>query len=125
MRGGCKMAAYKTKKEITHQEAKKLFDILVIELEKEENLDERTIRIVNDIILLEQIKYGLIEDIQTRGVVEWFKNGTQEMYRDNKSVDKIMKCVDQQIKLQRELKLTPSSDKKIAEVVSVDEFDKF
>lgn len=119
------MAAYKTKKEITHQEAKKLFDILVIELEKEENLDERTIRIVNDIILLEQIKYGLIEDIQTRGVVEWFKNGTQEMYRDNKSVDKIMKCVDQQIKLQRELKLTPSSDKKIAEVVSVDEFDKF
>jgi hypothetical protein len=61
-----------------------------------------------------------------RGVVELFKNGAQEMYRENKSVAAILKIVEQQRKLQAELKLTPASDKKVSKAVEPDDgFDDF
>jgi P27 family predicted phage terminase small subunit len=121
--GGCKV--YKPKKIIKHKEAKKLFQIITQELEKEGNLNDRTMIIVDNMVLLEQLKQEHMEDIKERGVVELFKNGSQEMFRENKSVDKILKIVEQQRKLQAELKLTPASDKRIAEVVTVDEFEAF
>ena len=75
--------------------------------------------------MLEQMKYQLLDDLKQRGVVEFFKNGSQEMYRENKSVDKILKVVEQQRKLLAELQLTPASEKKVAEVVEVDEFEDY
>jgi P27 family predicted phage terminase small subunit len=119
------MAEYKPKRIIKHKEAKKLFQIIVQELEKENALNDRTMMIVDNIVLLEQLKQDHMADIKERGVVELFKNGSQEMFRENKSVDKILKIVEQQRKLQAELKLTPASEKKITEVVTVDEFEEF
>lgn len=116
---------YKPKKIIKNKEAKKLFTIITQELEKENALNDRTVIIADNMALLEQLKQEHFEDIKERGVIELFKNGSQEIYRENKSVDKILKIVEQQRKLQAELKLTPASDKRISEVVTVDEFEKF
>jgi hypothetical protein len=116
---------YKPKKIIKRRESKLMFDLLIQELEKESNLNDKTIMIVDNIVLLEQLKHEHLDDIKERGVVELFKNGSQEMFRENKSVDKVLKIVEQQRKLQAELKLTPASDKRVAEVVTVDEFESF
>jgi P27 family predicted phage terminase small subunit len=120
-----RVKAIKPKKIIKNKEAKKLFQILIQELEKENNLNDRTLMIVDNMVLLEQLKQEHMEDIKQRGVMELFKNGSQEMFRENKSVDKILKIVEQQRKLQAELKLTPASEKKVTEVVEVDDFEKF
>lgn len=116
---------YKPKKAIQDPEAKKLFKILVTELEKEDKLNDQTILIVDNMVLLEQLKQQHHTDIQERGVVEHFINGSQEFFRENKSVDKILKIVEQQRKLQAELKLTPASNKKVSEAVELDEFEGF
>jgi P27 family predicted phage terminase small subunit len=117
---------YKPKPLITRKPAKDLFQILVNELEKDEKLNDRTIMIVDNMVLLEQLKHAHYDDIKKRGVVELFVNGSQEMYRENKSVDKILKIVEQQRKLQAELKLTPASDKRVSEAVDTnDDFEDF
>ncbi|MDD9266063.1 P27 family phage terminase small subunit [Paenibacillus sp. GCM10023248] len=128
---------FKPKTIITTVAARELFKILVRELEIDNNLSERTIMLVDNMVLLEQLKRAHIEDIKKRGSVELFKNGTQEMYRSNKSVDAVLKIVEQQRKLQAELKLTPASDRKVAGLVKSeggdndgdsdkrDEFEKF
>lgn len=108
---------YKPDPYITREEAKVIFNILAEELEKEDELNARSIMLVNNIALLEQMKFNLYDDILTRGVVELFVNGSQELWRDNKSVDKIKGIVEQQRKLQAELKLTPASEKKVVEVI--------
>jgi hypothetical protein len=115
----------KPKPIIRRKAAKDLFNIIINELQQESNLNERTILLVDSMALLEQMKHELLDDLKKRGVVELFKNGSQEMYRDNKSVDKVLKVVEQQRKLLAELKLTPASDKKVSEVVAVDEFEEF
>ncbi|MBD1373724.1 P27 family phage terminase small subunit [Hazenella sp. IB182357] len=119
------MAQYKPSKDITLKPAKEIFYIVAAELEKDDALDERTALIVESIALLEQMKQSLLKDIKKRGVVELFVNGSQEMFRDNKSVDKVLKVVEQQRKLLNELQLTPSSSKKIVEAVVVDEFEEY
>jgi phage terminase small subunit len=116
---------YKPKSIIKNREAKKMFTILIEELEKEGTLDDRTILIVDNMVLLEQLKQEHFQDVKERGVIELFKNGSQEIFRENKSVDKILKIVEQQRKLLSELCLTPSSAKRVAEVVEVDEFEAF
>ncbi|WP_230202563.1 P27 family phage terminase small subunit [Paenibacillus ihumii] len=108
---------HKPKKEIKHRAAKRLFEIIIRELEIDDNLSDRTIMITDNIALLEQLKQQHIDDIRARGVVELFKNGTQEIYRQNKSVDAIIKIIEHQRKLQAELKLTPASDRKVSGVV--------
>lgn len=122
----------KPKSNITLKAAKELFDILVEELRVDSNLSERTIMIVDNFVLLEQLKQEAIKDVKKRGSMEFFRNGSQEMYRENKSVDRIIKIVEQQRKLQAELKLTPASDRKVAAVVEPpegssggDEFERF
>lgn len=115
----------KPKSIIKRKPAKDLFFILVKELGEADNLNDRTIMIVDNMVLLEQLKYDHLDDIKKRGVVELFENGSQVMYRQNKSVDAVLKIVEQQRKLQAELKLTPASDKRVMEVVAVDEFEKF
>lgn len=109
---------HKPKPEITMVAAKKLFDILIRELEIDDNLSDRTIMLADNMALLEQLKQQHIKDIKTRGAVELFKNGTQEMYRQNKSVDAVLKIIESQRKLQAELKLTPASDRKVSGVVN-------
>ncbi|MFA7185594.1 MAG: P27 family phage terminase small subunit [Victivallales bacterium] len=114
------------KKNITHTDARKLFYTLIEELQKSDRLNKQTFRLVDDMVLLEQIKQKCYEDVMTRGVMELFENGKQVMYRENKSVDKILKIVEQQRKLQAELKLTPASDKKVSKAVGPDDdFDNF
>lgn len=108
------------KKNITSFDARNLFRILIKELESTGALNERTFIIVDNMVLLEQLKQEHYEDIEERGVVELFKNGAQEMYRENKSVAAIIKIVEQQRKLQAELKLTPASDKKVSRAVEPD-----
>jgi phage terminase small subunit len=108
---------FKPKAIITTVAARELFKTLVRELEIDNNLSERTIMLVDNMVLLEQLKRAHIEDIRKRGSVELFRNGTQEMYRSNKSVDAVLKIVEQQRKLQAELKLTPASDRKVAGLV--------
>ncbi|URN94567.1 MAG: P27 family phage terminase small subunit [Candidatus Pristimantibacillus lignocellulolyticus] len=108
---------FKPKRDITSSIAKQMFTTLVNELEIDGNLSERTLMLVDNIVLLEQLKRAHIADIKKRGSVEYFKNGSQEMWRDNKSVDKVIKIVEQQRKLQAELKLTPASDRKVAGLV--------
>ncbi|MNW43599.1 hypothetical protein D3C74_208040 [compost metagenome] len=114
--GGVQMDL-KPKKEIKHRAAKKMFEIVVRELELDDNLSDRTVMIADNMALLEQMKQQHIEDIRIRGVVELFKNGTQEIYRQNKSVDAVIKIIEHQRKLQAELKLTPASDRKVSGVV--------
>lgn len=116
---------YKHKPIIKRKEAKALFKLIIKELEAENILNDRTVMIVDNTVLLEQLKHQHLDDIKERGVVELFKNGAQEMYRENKSVDKILKIVEQQRKLLAELKLTPASDKRVTEVVTVDDFEDF
>lgn len=118
---------YKPKKIIKDPEAKKMFKVVSGELEKEGKLNDNTIMIVDNMVLLEQLKQQHFADIKERGVVELFINGSQEMFRENKSVDKILKIVEQQRKLQAELKLTPASDKKVTGAVSDngDDFEEF
>ncbi|KZR60396.1 P27 family phage terminase small subunit [Pseudobacillus badius] len=106
---------YKPRSAITRKIAKDLFYTLIEELRVDSNLSKRTLILVDNIVLLEQMKQDSIDDVKKRGTVELFKNGSQEMYRDNKSVDKILKIVEQQRKLQAELKLTPASDRKVAD----------
>ncbi|SDD27360.1 Phage terminase, small subunit [Paenibacillus sp. UNCCL117] len=109
---------HKPKKEIKHRAAKQLFEIIIRELEIDENLSDRTIMITDNMALLEQLKQQHIEDIKNRGVVELFVNGAQQMYRQNKSVDAVIKIIEHQRKLQAELKLTPASDRKVSGVVN-------
>lgn len=111
---------YKPKSGITRQLAKDLFKTLIDELRIDNNLSKRTIILVDNMVLLEQMKQDSIADVKKRGTVELFKNGSQEMYRDNKSVDKILKIIEQQRKLQAELKLTPASDRKVSDVIPID-----
>jgi hypothetical protein len=114
------------KKNITDFDARKLFRILATELKSIKAWNEKTLIIVDNMVLLEQLKQEHFEDIEMRGVVEFFKNGAQEMYRENKSVAAILKIVEQQRKLQAELKLTPASDKKVSKAVEPDDgFDDF
>ncbi|ERI10902.1 P27 family phage terminase small subunit [Aneurinibacillus aneurinilyticus] len=121
---------YKPKKEIKSREAKKLFQILIRELELDDNLSDRTIMITDNIVLLEQLKQQHLDDIKNRGVVELFINGSQQIYRQNKSVDAIIKIIEHQRKLQAELKLTPASDRKVSGALDPegqkgDEFDRY
>ncbi|AIQ69546.1 P27 family phage terminase small subunit [Paenibacillus graminis] len=109
---------HKPKPEITLQAARRLFDIIIRELEIDDNLSDRTIMLADNMALLEQLKQQHIKDIKSRGAVELFKNGTQEMYRQNKSVDAVLKIIESQRKLQAELKLTPASDRKVSGVVN-------
>ncbi|SFT04186.1 P27 family phage terminase small subunit [Marininema halotolerans] len=119
------MDRYKPKSIIKRKAAKDMFQILVQELQKCDALNDRTIMLVDNMVLLEQIKQGLLDDLKERGIVELFINGSQEMYRDNKSADKVLKVVEQQRKLQAELRLSPASDKQISEAVTMDEFEEF
>jgi len=116
---------YKPKPVIKRKPAKDLFYLLVKELEESGNLNDQTILLVDNMVLLEQLKHQHLDDIRKRGVVELFQNGSQTMYRQNKSVDAILKIVEQQRKLQAELKLTPASNKRVTEAVTVDEFEAF
>lgn len=115
----------KPKGVVKRKAAKDLFDIIISELKENNNLNPQTIMLADNMALLEELKYQHLDDIKKRGVVELFKNGAQEMWRDNKSVDKVLKIVGQQRSLQAELKLTPASNQKIAEVVEADEFEEF
>lgn len=117
----------KPKSIIRRRGARDLFQLLVRELEEADTLSDRVMLIVDNMVLLEEMKLKHIDDIKKRGVVELFKNGSQEMWRQNKSVDAVLKIVEQQRKLQAELKLTPASDKRVAKVLDVDEdeFDDF
>jgi phage terminase small subunit len=118
----------KPQEHITDRRAKAMFKKIVQEFrEVNGEPNDADLSIINDIALLEQTKILLIEDIEKRGVSELFINGTQEMIRENKSVDKIIKFVEQQRKLLSELKLTPAS-KKILESAAGkdgDDFDDF
>lgn len=120
---------YTPKSVIKRKAAVDMFKILVSILEAENKLSQEAMMIVDNIVLLEQTKQGLIDDIRKRGVVEFFKQGEQEFFRDNKSVDKLLKIIEQQRKLQAELRLTPASDKKVSgavgQNVEKDEFEKF
>ena len=114
------------KKNITHYDARKLFYTLVEELQNSDQLNKQTFLIVDNMVLLEQIKQKHYEDVIERGVIEHFKQGAQEFYRENKSVDKILKIIEQQRKLQAELKLTPASNKKVSKAVDTDDsFENF
>lgn len=115
---------HKPKKEIKNRAAKRLFEVIIRELEIDDNLSDRTIMITDNMAILEQLKQQHIEDISLRGAVEFFKNGTQEMYRQNKSVDAVLKIIEHQRKLQAELKLTPASDRKVSGVVAPEGGDK-
>lgn len=115
----------KPKRIIKRKEAKEVFQILVDELESTGSLDDKTMLLVDNIVLLEQLKHEHYDDIKERGVVELFKNGAQEMYRENKSVDKIIKLVEQQRKLMNELRLTPASIKKVVSGGDGDDFEDF
>ena len=112
--------SYSPKSVIKRKAAVDMFNILVSILEAENKMSQETLMIVDNIVLLEQAKQYLIDDIKKRGVVELFKQGEQEFYRENKSVDKLLKIVEQQRKLQAELRLTPASDKKVAGAVELD-----
>ncbi|MET3507043.1 P27 family phage terminase small subunit [Halalkalibacter oceani] len=113
-------------KNIRLKAAKEVFYTLAAELEKVDKFNDKTYLIINNFALLEQMKLDLIADIRKRGVVELFKNGSQEMMRDNKSVDKVMKTIEQQRRLLAELRLTPASEREIVGVVAtVEESDEF
>ncbi|WP_241422951.1 P27 family phage terminase small subunit [Candidatus Contubernalis alkaliaceticus] len=114
------------KRDITNYDARRLFRILAEELKASNQFNEKTLLLIDNMILLEQLKQDHFKDVQDRGVVELFKNGAQEMYRENKSVGSILKIVEQQRKLQAELKLTPASDKKVSKAVAQgDNFEDF
>ncbi|TPE68029.1 P27 family phage terminase small subunit [Halalkalibacterium halodurans] len=116
-------------KNIRKKAAKDVFYTLANELEKVNKLNDKTYLIINNFALLEQIKLDLIDDIRARGVVELFKNGSQEMMRDNKSVDKVMNTIERQRRLLAELRLTPASEREIVGMVATveesDEFEKY
>lgn len=120
---------FKIASHIEEKAAIEIFKIVVAELMElyGDEISESVLHIVRDIALLENSKQQLIADIKERGVVELFKNGSQEMMRDNKSVDKVMKIVEQQRKQLSELQLTPASRKAITKNLKskVDEFEAF
>jgi P27 family predicted phage terminase small subunit len=119
------MKEYKPKN-VRLKGAKEVFNTLANELRKVDKLNDKTYLIINNFALLEQLKLDLLKDIKERGVVELFKNGSQEMMRDNKSVEKVMNTIERQRRLLAELRLTPASEREIVGMVAtVEESDEF
>ncbi len=110
---------------ITHPEARRIHKTVIAALRRDGRLDNSTRRLADDLALLEEVKQNLMADIKSRGVVEWFTNGKQEMWRENKSVAAVYKAVEQQRKLQAELRLTPASGLRPDGARELDEFERF
>lgn len=118
---------YKIDANITEKPALNLFKSVIEEYSQTNGEINKTVLfIAESISMLENTKQKLLVDIKERGVVEYFVNGSQEMYRDNKSIDKVNKIVEQQRKLLAELKLTPASQKEaVRKVTKGDDFEGF
>ena len=84
------------------------------EIKKDRPFTDSDNHLLNDLSMLEQIKERHLDDIKERGViVKWRNSDTSFGFKDNPSVDKIMKIIEQQRKLLGEMKITASSKKSI------------
>lgn len=110
---------------ITDTQARQMYDELCAACDQREGgMTDADQHIVADIAYMQQMKNLLRADIDEHGTREKFKNGRQEMWRENKSVTQLRSYMEQQRKHLSELRLTASSRKAVPIVVD-DEFNDF
>ena len=74
-----------------------------------EGFDAAAQHIVAQIAELERIAELAREDIREKGLRDKYRNGRQVVDRENKSINTIQRCIEQQRKLMSELRITPAS----------------
>lgn len=107
--------------------ALKLYDQLCqVVAERPDGIDPAAQHIVAQIAELERIAELAREDIRQKGIRDKYRNGRQIVDRENKSINTIQRCIEQQRKLMSELRITPAS-RKTAQQGSIfdDNFDSF
>lgn len=79
--------------------------------ERPEGMDAAAQHIVAQIAELEQIAELARADVRQKGIRDKYRNGRQSCERENKSINAIQRCIEQQRKLMSELQITPASRK--------------
>lgn len=97
----------KEREEAANQAADDYVEDLTDLLMSEDKYSERSQHVLNEIRYIYFLNELLKADIKKRGAVELFIQGSQTLWRDNKSVDKIVKNSGEIIKLLEKLGLTP------------------
>ena len=110
---------------VTDEHAIALYDRLCTEYERQYGaLPEGAQHIIGDVAVMEQTKRALYADVAQRGVTEHYRNGRQEFWRENKSIQAARALAEQQRKHLNELELTPASQKINPEAVD-DDFNSY
>ena len=107
--------------------ALRLYDRLCqVVADRPEGIDPAAQHIVAQIAELERIAELAREDIRQKGLRDKYRNGRQVVDRENKSINTIQRCIEQQRKLMSELRITPASRKVTAQGSMFDDgFDAF
>lgn len=92
--------------------ALRLYDRLcTVVAERPEGMNAAAQHIVAQIAELEQIAELARVDVRQKGIRDQYRNGRQMCDRENKSINAIQRCIEQQRKLMSELGITPASRK--------------
>ncbi len=111
--------------ELSSENAKDIYARLYAAVERRDGeVSDGCLMLIMDYCRIEQLKELLNQDIAERGLGREVHNYRQTFYRENESVGKLHKCIDQQRKLLGDLKLTPAS-RKDAEAPLDDELSRF
>lgn len=107
--------------------ALRLYDRLCqVVSERPEGIDPAAQHIIAQIAELERIAELAREDIAAKGLRDKYRNGRQVVDRENKSINTIQRCIEQQRKLMSELRITPASRKTVQQGSMFDDsFDAF
>lgn len=90
----------------------RLYDRLCqVVTDRPEGIDAAAQHIVAQIAELERIAELAREDVRQKGIRDKYRNGRQTVDRENKSINTIQRCIEQQRKLMSELRITPASRK--------------
>lgn len=107
--------------------ALRLYDRLCqVVASRPEGVDAAAQHIVSQIAELERIAELAREDIRQKGIRDKYRNGRQIVDRENKSINTIQRCIEQQRKLMSELRITPASRRTATQgSIFDDSFDSF
>lgn len=112
--------------ELKSENAKDIYARLLAAVESRDGqASDSCLMLIMDFCRIEQLKELLNADIAQRGLGSQVHNYRQTFYRENESVAKLHKCIDQQRKLLGDLKLTPASRKDADAPIGGDELADF
>lgn len=105
----------------------RLYDRLCqVVADRPEGIDAAAQHIVAQLAELERIAELAREDVRQKGIRDKYRNGRQTVDRENKSINTIQRCIEQQRKLMSELRITPASRRTATQgSIFDDSFDSF